>query len=45
MPNKNFEGYVVDTITLVKEQARAAKKEVNHPKKGFKEYNQGTLIA
>ena len=45
MSNEKFKRYLVDTITLLKEQAREAKKDTENPKSGFEDYNEGTIIT
>lgn len=42
---EKVKGYLGDSITLLKEQAREAKKEADNPKEGFEEYNKGELMA
>jgi hypothetical protein len=42
---EKIKGYLIDSMTLLKEQAREAKKEVDNPKEGFEEYNKGQLMA
>jgi hypothetical protein len=45
MKDKKFKGYIIDTITLLKEQAREAKKDADNPKEGFKDYAQGIIMG
>ncbi|MBS0621650.1 MAG: hypothetical protein JSR80_01665 [Verrucomicrobia bacterium] len=45
MNEKKIKGYLSDSITLLKEQAREAKKEADNPKEGFEDYNKGELMA
>lgn len=42
---KKIKGYISDSITLLKEQAIEAKKEADHPKEGFADYNKGEWMA
>ncbi|MBX7066665.1 MAG: hypothetical protein K1X28_05490 [Parachlamydiales bacterium] len=45
MSEEKVKGYLSDSITLLKEQAREAKVEAEHPKDGFEDYNKGELMA
>ena len=45
MNDERFKGYIVDTITLVKELARKAKQDADNPKEGFEDYNKGSVMA
>ena len=45
MNNEKFKGYIIDTITLLKELARKAKKDADNPKEGFEDYNKGVLMG
>lgn len=45
MNEEKVKGYLSDSITLVKEQAREAKKEADNPKEGFEDYNKGQVMA
>lgn len=45
MHEEKIKGYLIDSITLLKEQAIEAKKEAENPKKGFEDYNKGELMA
>ncbi len=42
---EKIKGYLNDVITLLKEQAREAKKEADNPKEGYEDYNKGELMA
>lgn len=42
---EKVQGYLSDSIILLKEQAREAKKEADNPKNGFEDYNKGELMA
>lgn len=41
MNDEKFKVYIIDTITLLKELARKAKKDADNPKEGFEDYNKG----
>lgn len=45
MNEEKIKGYLSDSITLLKEQAREAKKEADNPKEGFEDYNKGEWMA
>lgn len=45
MSEEKVKGYLSDSITFLKEQAREAKKEADNPKRGFEDYNKGELMA
>ena len=45
MHEEKLKGYLIDSITLLKEQAIEAKKEANNPKEGCEDYNKGELLA
>jgi len=45
MHEEKVKGYLIDSITLLKEQAIEAKKEADNPKEGFESYNRGELMA
>jgi len=45
MNEEKIEGYLIDSITLLKEQAIEAKKAVDNPKEGFEDFNKGELMA
>ncbi len=45
MTEEKVEGYLVDSITLLKEQAIEAKKEADHPQEGSEDYSKGELVA
>ena len=45
MPEDKVKGYLSDSITLLKEQAREAKKEAVNSKKDFEDYNKGELMT
>ncbi len=45
MHEEKVKGYLIDSITLLKEQAIEAKKEADNPKEGFEDYNKGELMA
>ncbi len=40
-----IQGYISDSITLLKNQAIEAKKEADNPKEGFENYNKGEWMA
>ena len=42
---KKIKDYLIDSIVLLKEQAREAKKDTDKPKKSFRDYNDGILTA
>lgn len=42
---EKIKGYLIDSITLLKEQAIEAKKDAENPKNGFEDYNKGSLRA
>ena len=37
--------YIISIMTLLKEQAREAKKAADNPKEDFKDYNRGSMMA
>jgi len=45
MDDERVKGYLIDSIILLKEQARAAKKDGDNPKEGFEDYNKGSVMA
>jgi hypothetical protein len=45
MSEEKIKGYLSDSITLLKEQAREVKKEVHNPKEGYEDYNKGEWMA
>lgn len=45
MNEERVKGYLSDSITLLKGQARKAKKDADKSKKGDEDYNQGQLMA
>ncbi|MBY0529734.1 MAG: hypothetical protein K2P51_06045 [Rhabdochlamydiaceae bacterium] len=45
MDEEKIKGYLIDSITLLKEQALEAKKEADNPKEGFEDYNKGEWMA
>lgn len=45
MNDEKFKGYIIDTITLLKELARKAKKDADKPKEGFEDYTQGVIMG
>jgi hypothetical protein len=45
MNEEKIKGYLNDSITLMKEQAREAKKEAENPKEGYEGYNKGEWMA
>lgn len=45
MNEERVRGYLSDSIALLKEQARKAKRDADKPKKGHEDYNQGHLMA
>lgn len=45
MHEEKIKGYLIDAITLLKEQAIEAKKEADNPREGFEDYNKGELMA
>jgi len=45
MTEEKVKGYLRDTIKLLKDQEREAKKDVNNPKEGFEDYNKGAVMA
>lgn len=45
MNEEKIIGYLSDSITLLKEQAREAKKDTDYPKEGFEDYNKGSMMA
>lgn len=45
MHEEKIKGYLIDSITLLKEQAREAKKEADNPKDGSEDYSKGEVTA
>lgn len=45
MTEEKIKAYLSDSITLLKEQAKEAKKEAENPKEGFEDYNKGEFMA
>jgi hypothetical protein len=45
MSNEKYKGYIINTITLLKELARKAKKDADNPKEGFESYTQGVIMG
>jgi hypothetical protein len=45
MHEEKIKGYLIDSITLLKERVIEAKKEADNPKEGFEDYNKGELMA
>lgn len=45
MTEEKIKGYIHDSIRLLKEQAREAKKEADNPKEGYEDYNKGEWMA
>ncbi len=45
MSEEKIKGYLSDSISLLKEQAREAKKDAENPEEGFEAYNKGALMA
>ena len=45
MNEEKIKGYLSDSITLLKEQEREAKKEADNPKEGSEDYNKGELMV
>ena len=45
MKDKKLKGYIIDTITLLKELARKAKKDADNPQEGFEDYTQGVIMG
>lgn len=45
MNEERVKGYLSDSIKLLKDQAREAKKDADNPKKGFEDYNKGSVMA
>ncbi len=45
MHEEKVKRYLIDSITLLKEQAIEAKKEADNPKESFEDYNKGELMA
>lgn len=45
MDDEKYEGYLIDFISLLKEQAKEAKLDADKPEKGLDDYNQGRLMA
>ena len=45
MHEEKVKGYLIDSITLLKEQAIEAKKEADNPKESLANYNKGELMA
>jgi len=42
---EKYKGYLVDLISLLKEQAKQAKKDADHPKERFEDYAQGVIMG
>lgn len=45
MKKDQYKNYIFDLVTLLKEQAREAKTEADHPTEGNEGYNNGYLMA
>jgi hypothetical protein len=45
MDDEKYKGYLTDFISLLKKQAKKAKKDADNPKEGFEDYSQGELMA
>lgn len=45
MHEEKVKGYLIDSITLLKELAIEAKKEADNPKESLEDYNKGELMA
>ena len=45
MNEEKIQGYLIDSIALLKEQAIEAKKAADNSKEGFEDYNKGELMA
>jgi hypothetical protein len=45
MSEEKIKGYLIDSITLLKEQAIEARKEADNPKESVNEYSKGELMA
>ena len=45
MSDERFKNYLIDLISLLKEQAKEAKLEADHPKENYASYNNGYLMA
>lgn len=45
MNEGKIKGYLSDSIKVLKEQAREAKKDADHSKEDFDDYNKGSLMA
>jgi hypothetical protein len=45
MNEERVKGYLSDSITLLKERAREAKKDKHNSKEGFEDYNKGSVMA
>lgn len=43
--NEKYKDYLIDLISLIKKQAKEAKQDANHPKKGSENFNNGYLMA
>lgn len=42
---EKIKGYLSDSITLLKEQAKEIQKEIDNPQKGFEDYTKGEWMA
>ena len=45
MEDEKYKSYLVDLISIIKKQAKEAKLEADHPKKGYESFNNGYLMA
>lgn len=45
MNDEKIKGYLIDLISLLKEQAMEAKADADRPKEGYADYNNGYLMA
>lgn len=45
MEYEKYKNYLTDLISIIKKQAKEAKQEADHPKKGYDSFNNGYLMA
>lgn len=45
MEDEKYKNYIIDLISIIKKQAKEAKIEADHPKKGYDGFNNGYLMA
>jgi hypothetical protein len=45
MHDGKYKNYLIDLISIIKNQAKEAKFEADHPKEGYDSFNNGYLMA